>query len=234
MLGCPRSPYSLQLGPRVLMYNLLEMKWILYTFCWQITVLYWQTVAINVLMFFYINILIYKYTGATERASRRARSIKVLHEETESATLSTTECFMEQLRVLHEAALSTSWSSTEFFMMQHRVLHEASYGTSWNITGYIMKQHRVLHEGTQSTSWSNTEYYMKQHRVLHEATQSTTWSSTEYEAHRVHHEAAQRYMKQHRVWSSTDYYMKQHRVLHDEDWVASEAFNMWRLLPRTK
>ena len=26
MLGCPRSPYSLQLGPHVLMYNVLETK----------------------------------------------------------------------------------------------------------------------------------------------------------------------------------------------------------------
>ena len=43
MLGCPRSHYSLQLGPRVLMYNLLEIKLILYQlpnqkcFCRQTT-----------------------------------------------------------------------------------------------------------------------------------------------------------------------------------------------------
>ena len=37
MLGCPRSPYSLQLGPRVLMYNLLEIEINFVYILWQIT-----------------------------------------------------------------------------------------------------------------------------------------------------------------------------------------------------
>ena len=55
MLGCPRSPYSLQLGPHVSMYNLLEIE-IDFVFCIhsvdKLLGLYRQTVAINVFQCF--------------------------------------------------------------------------------------------------------------------------------------------------------------------------------------
>ena len=59
LLGCPRSPYSLQLGPRVLMYNILEIEIVfLYILYPNYFVLYWQTVAILFLNIFFIIIVI--------------------------------------------------------------------------------------------------------------------------------------------------------------------------------
>ena len=53
MLGYPRNPYSLQLGPRVLMYNVLEIEIECCTHSVdKLLVLYWQTVAISVLLLF--------------------------------------------------------------------------------------------------------------------------------------------------------------------------------------
>ena len=55
MLWCPRSSFSLQLGPRVLMYNLFEIEIdFVYILKTNYFVSYWQTVAINVFLCFLI------------------------------------------------------------------------------------------------------------------------------------------------------------------------------------
>ena len=53
MLGCPRSPYSLQLGPRVLMYNLLEIDLVFILWA-NYFVLYSKTLAKNVFQCVYV------------------------------------------------------------------------------------------------------------------------------------------------------------------------------------